>query len=111
MPVAIASTKYRTPEPALLEQRQHQRHPVFIQKASVRGRRAKPVEAALQDVSIYGCKLACAKMQPAEARVWLRIHNGMPIAATVVWAKDGMVGCRFDAPISSGTVRALTLGR
>ena len=109
--MAIGISKYRTPEPALLELRQQPRHPVFIQKATVRGHRTKPVEAVLQDVSIYGCKLACARFKLADARVWLRIHGGLPIAATIIWARDGFIGCRFDAPISSGTVRALTLGR
>ncbi|MGL4314750.1 MAG: PilZ domain-containing protein [Sphingomonas sp.] len=106
-----ASTfKYRRPEPALVEQRRSDRHPVFIQRATVRRGRTKPVEARLQDVSIFGCKLACADAAMPDERVWLSIQGGMPIEATVVWADNGLIGCRFAQPISGGTVRALTLG-
>lgn len=104
------SSQYRTPEPALVEQRRASRNPVFVQSATVRRPRANPIEAALQDLSIYGCKLVCAPFKYEDDRVWLRFQGGIPIPATVVWAKDGEIGCRFDAPISSGMVRAMTLG-
>ncbi|MGJ3646870.1 PilZ domain-containing protein [Sphingomonas sp. GlSt437] len=106
-----ASTfKYRRPEPALVEQRSIDRHPVFIRRAAVQRGRAKAIEARLEDVSIFGCKLACAGQAKADERVFLSIQGGMPIAATIVWADKGMIGCRFDTPISGGMVRALTLG-
>jgi hypothetical protein len=108
--MAVRSSQYRTPEPALVEQRQAPRHAVLIQKAALRRSRAKPVEARLQDLSIFGCRLACAAMACAEERVSLSIHGGSPIGATIVWARDGLIACRFDAPISGGMVRALTLG-
>lgn len=108
--MAFRTSQFRTPEPASLEMRQVERHPVVIQPAFVRRRRTRPLEARLQDLSIYGCRLACEASHEPEERVVIRICGGMPIGATVIWSKDGMIGCRFDAPIASGTVRALTLG-
>lgn len=108
--MAVRTSQYRTPEPALVEQRQADRHPVVIQKAAVRRTRAAPVEARLQDLSIFGCRLTCAALATAEERVSLSIQGGSPIGATIVWARDGLIACRFDAPISGGMVRALTLG-
>lgn len=108
--MGIGTSKYRKPEPALVEQREAVRHAVFVDRATVRRHRSQPVEARLQDLSIYGCKLECRAIRKAEERIWLRFQGGMPIAATVIWSKDGQIGCRFDSPISSGMVRAMTLG-
>jgi hypothetical protein len=108
--MAVRTSPYRRPDPARIDQRGVDRHPVFIQQATMRRHRAPSIEAKLYDVSIFGCRLACDAPVKPDERIWLRIRGGMPIAATVMWASDGLVGCRFDAPISSGTVRALSLG-
>lgn len=108
--MSLGTSRYRRPAPAALDQRQIDRHPVFIQRATVRRHKAQAVEARLQDISIYGCRIEGAGVAKDGERIWIRIQGGMPIGATVMWTEGELVGCRFDAPISSGTVRALSLG-
>ncbi|WNO53955.1 PilZ domain-containing protein [Stakelama saccharophila] len=101
-------TQYRPVGPALVEQRRAPRHPVFVTRATTRRHKQEAVEARLCDLSAYGCRLA-GDDQPDGERLWLRFEGSMPVAATAVWSRDGMVGCRFDEPIDRKLVRALTL--
>lgn len=107
--MASKMTRYQPAAPALVEQREAQRRPVFITRASVRRHKQAPAEAALHDLSAYGCRIAVSEEQQTGERIWLRFQGGMPVAATVVWSKDGLSGCRFDEPIERSLVRALTL--
>lgn len=107
--MATRLSQFRTVPPALVEQRAVPRHRVTVSRATVTGRGGKSQEAELHDVSIYGCRFACAaRHQPGE-RLWLRFQNGLPVAATLVWNDGTFLGCRFDAPIARSMVRSLTL--
>ena len=108
--MASRASAYRPAEPASLERREAARYPVLVSSATIRPHGEAPVAAALQDLSSYGCRLTIPAEHEAGDRVWLRLSGGLPVAATVVWAREGQAGCRFDAPIERGLVRALTLG-
>lgn len=107
--MATRFTQYRTPEPASFDQRAAPRLRLSISKTSVRRQGREPVEAALEDVSIYGCRMASSLPAQEGEHLWLRFDGRMPVAATVVWCDQGMIGCRFDKPIDRGLLRALTL--
>ncbi|RYD54122.1 MAG: hypothetical protein EOP60_08515 [Sphingomonadales bacterium] len=107
--MATRLTQYRTVGPALIEQRAVPRHRVMVAHARVNRRGATPVEAALHDVSIYGCRLACSVPHREGARIWLRIADDLPVAATVAWNDGAHIGCRFDAPLDRKVMRELTL--
>jgi hypothetical protein len=85
------------------------RHPVVIKRATVRGHGRQPIEAELVDLSIYGCRLSVDAIYRAQERLWLRIAEAAPIAATAIWFESGNLGVRFDEPIERGLFRALTL--
>lgn len=107
--MATKFTQYRPVTPAQVDQRAAPRHRLLVSRASVRKHGAAPAEAELQDLSIYGCRLACATDHPVGERLWLRLKGAMPIAATVVWNDGDHLGCRFDAPIERSLMRSLTL--
>ncbi|WP_404334242.1 PilZ domain-containing protein [Sphingomonas sp. MMS12-HWE2-04] len=107
--MATKFSQYRKVAPALVEQRSAPRHPILVSRASVRKQGDTPAEATLRDLSVYGCRLACATGHDQGERLWLRLHGSLPIAATVVWNDGGHIGCRFDAPIERSLMRALTL--
>ncbi|OYY68966.1 PilZ domain-containing protein [Sphingomonas sp. 28-63-12] len=107
--MASRATQYRKVEPALVEQRLSTRHKVVIDRASVRRRGKLPCEALLFDLSIYGCRLETAAKFRAEDRILVGLPGAMPVAAIVIWAERGQVGCRFDTAIDRAVVRALTL--
>jgi hypothetical protein len=107
--MGLGISAYRKVAPARIEQRAMQRHSVVIRRATVRGHGRKPVEAELVDLSIYGCRLAVDAAYRSDDRLWLRFAGGDAVAATAIWAEDGELGCRFDAPIDRSLFRALTL--
>ena len=107
--MATRFSQYRRVEPASIEQRAEPRLKLSITRASVRRHGNTPIDALLHDLSTYGCRLASGvEAEPGE-RLWLRFDGRMPIAATVVWCLEGIVGCRFDTPINRSVMRALTL--
>lgn len=108
--MATRLSQYRAVMPALVEHRGAPRHRVMITRARVSRRGNPPVEALLHDLSVYGCRLACEARHGEGDRIWLRIRDDLPIAATVVWNDGAHIGCRFDAPIERSLMRALTLG-
>ena len=91
------------------EQRTAPRHRVAMKRASVRKHGTCAAEASLEDLSIYGCRLASPSEHVAGERLWLRFLGGRAVAASVVWAEHGLIGCRFDAPIERSLARFLTL--
>ncbi|GAA0735644.1 PilZ domain-containing protein [Sphingomonas japonica] len=107
--MASRATQYRPVAPAQADARRAPRHRVVVTRASVRRHGAAAVEAVLDDLSIYGCRVSVAELDPVGERLWLRFEGGMPVAATVIWATDGRMGCRFDQPIARQLARALTL--
>jgi hypothetical protein len=100
---------YHRPESAQVEQRVEPRLKLLITRASVRRHGKTPIEAALHDLSSYGCRLMSSVAAKEGERLWLRFDGRMPISATVVWNTDGMVGCRFDEQIDRKLMRSLTL--
>ena len=107
--MAARASRFRTVSNALVEQRGAARHRVVIDRATVRHHGDEPTEAVLCDLSIYGCRLSSVAPHEIGERVWLRLGGGLPIAATVVWSADDLVGCRFDTAIATAVVRALKL--
>ena len=107
--MATRLNRYRAAAPALVEQRQVPRHFVVITRATVRALGEEPGHAVLRDVSVFGCRLAAAPGHQTGDRVRLRLGGGMSMAATVVWADDDVIGCRFDEPIDNMVLRGLTL--
>jgi hypothetical protein len=105
--MATRASQYRTAEPAQLDQRRIIRLPVSVSYARVRKIGEHHEDATLCDVSIYGCRIASDLEHEVGERVWLRLADGAPIAATVMWVKAGEVGCRFETAIERATVREL----
>lgn len=108
--MAAKATQYRAVAAASLEQRGEQRHRVCLTRATVRRDGKGVIDAHLYDISIYGCRVACRELHAEGERVGVRLAGGLPIAATVIWCRDGFVACRFDAPIARAVVRALIIG-
>lgn len=108
--MASSASQYRTAPAASFEQRADPRHPVRLSRAEMRRTGKGTFDAQLHDLSIYGCRVACAQTPPIGERIWVRLAGGSPIAAVTIWCRDGFVGCRFDTPIDRGMVRALTIG-
>lgn len=107
--MASRATQFRRVEPALVEHREIDRVPVELRRATVRRHGAKPVDARLYDISVYGCRVHSDVDAASGDRLWLRFPGGLPIAATVVWCEMGFIGCRFDEPIERALVRELAL--
>lgn len=105
----MRNSRYRSVAPALADQRQAFRHPVVLQRASVRRQAAPAHDARLIDLSIYGCRIATEACFQPNDRLWLCFEGSCPIAATAIWCKDSHMGCRFDAPIEKTLFRTLTL--
>ncbi len=103
------TSQYRRVAPARIEDRVTDRHPVLLQRASVRKHASKPVEARLVDLSVYGCHLDTDDIHNIGERLWVRFAGGNPIAATAIWCEGGRLGCRFDDVIDRDLFRSLTL--
>ncbi|WP_326524634.1 PilZ domain-containing protein [Sphingomonas sp.] len=107
--MASRATAYRPIVSA--EQVNAQRFGATAAAASVRGLADDGVDAAITEISIYGCRLACTAEATADQPVSIRLGGSLPIAARVIWVKDGMIGCRFDQPIGRPLLRSLTIGK
>ncbi|MGL5838881.1 MAG: PilZ domain-containing protein [Sphingorhabdus sp.] len=107
--MAFATSAYRKVEPARLDQRAVVRHQVIVKRTTVRGHGRQPIEAELDDLSIYGCRLLVDGLFKNGERIWLRFEAGKPISGSAVWYEAGKLGCRFDEPIERELFRSLTL--
>ena len=105
----VNHSQYLKVAPAQVEKRSEQRHLVILQRASIRSQSNRPERAPLLDVSSYGCRLEAKQKYRAGLRVQIRFFDRDPVAATVIWAKSGHLGCRFDNSIDQNLLRALTL--
>ena len=103
------TSQYRKVAPARIEQREVVRHPVLLQRATVRKHSKAPQEARLVDLSVYGCRLLTDVAFKIGDRLWLRFAGGNPISATAVWFERGRLGCRFDEALDRTLFRELTL--
>ena len=89
------------------ERRDDVRFDAQVTRAKVRGLKPEPVPAALSEISIYGCRITCDVVHEMDESVLLRLDGSLPIAAKVVWNRDGVLGCRFDTPIGRPLMRSL----
>lgn len=103
------TSQFRKVEPARLDQREAFRHPVLLSKATVRRNAARPVEATLVDLSVYGCRVRFDGRVKAGERLWLRLAGSNPISATAVWTEGDRLGCKFDEMLDRGLFRQLIL--
>lgn len=103
------TSQYRKVVPARIEQRDAVRHPVLLQKATIRRHAKHPVEARLVDLSIYGCRVLIEGSFQIGDRLWLRLAGSSPISATTVWVEGDRLGCRFDEALDRRLFRELTL--
>lgn len=92
------------------ERRDEARVDAQVTRASLRGLAQEPADAGLVEISIYGCRVACDVDAADDEPVWLRLNGSLPIAAKVIWNRDGVLGCRFDTPIGRPLLRSLTIG-
>lgn len=107
--MATRLSHYRAVVPAITEQREAPRHRVHVTRATLTKRGNLPVEAALHDLSIYGCRLLISSKHAEGDLLHLTLDSHGPIAATVVWNNGAQLGCRFEKPIARGMLRSLTL--
>ncbi len=107
--MATILSQYRRVAPALVDLRTARRHHVTVTRATLHRDGEPPSTAVLEDLSIYGCRLAAAGEERTGERLLLRFDHGADVAATVAWAKAGTIGCRFDTPIDRALMRRLTL--
>jgi PilZ domain len=103
------TSQYRKVSPARIDQRAAVRHPVLLQRATVRCHSKKPQEARLVDLSIYGCRLITDATYKIGDRLWLRFAGSSPVSATAVWFEGDRLGCRFDEAFDRSLFRELVL--
>lgn len=68
-----------------------------------------PVAAELIDVSIYGCRVAAPVGPDVEGAIIVSLDGSAPVPAQIVWNREGVLGCRFDSPITGALLRSLTI--
>ncbi|MFN0046109.1 MAG: PilZ domain-containing protein [Sphingorhabdus sp.] len=107
--MSYMTSQYRRVEPARLEQREAQRHPVLLGRATVHEDAKETLEARLVDLSVYGCRVSIDGGVKVGERIWLRLANSNPISATAVWAEGNRLGCKFDEMLDRALFRQLTL--
>jgi len=90
-------------------QRCEERHLVILQRASLSAADGYKYEARLVDISYFGCRLEFDQELLAGTQLQLRFFKRDPIGGKIVWCKDGLAGCHFDASIDKSLLRALTL--
>lgn len=58
----------------------------------------------VRNISTDGLQMRVYSSVRADAKVSIELKQGEPIAATVVWSKDGSAGVKFDHPIAIDSV-------
>jgi PilZ domain len=102
-------SKFRSVVPALVDERMVVRHPVMVERATVRRNASAPIAALLEDISIYGCRVVVeGPFEPGD-RLLLRLADSEPIAANAIWYDKGKLGCRFNEALDRKLLRMLTL--
>lgn len=107
--MSYATSQYRTPDPARVDQRQEKRHIVLLRKSSVRKNSTKSYEAQIAELSIYGCRLFTSARYCIGDAVTVSLSEDVIIAAKAVWCERGRIGCRFNEPLDRDVLRQLTL--
>ena len=107
--MSYATSQYRTPDPARVDQRQVSRHIVLLRKSTVRKKSAQAFEARIAELSIYGCRLFTDAVFAIGDAVTVSLDDCNTISAKAVWQEDGRIGCRFDEPLDREVLRLMTL--
>jgi PilZ domain len=107
--MSYATSQYRTPDPARVDQRQEKRHIVLLRKSSVRKNSTKLHEAQIAELSIYGCRLFTTAHFSIGDDITVSLHDDIIISAKAVWLEKGRVGCRFNEPLDRDVLRRMTL--
>ncbi len=107
--MSYATSQYRTPDPARVDQRQEKRHIVMLRKSSLRKKSTEAYEARIAELSIYGCRLFTDATFAIGDVVMVSLNDCNTISAKAVWLEDGRIGCRFDQPLDREVLRLLTL--
>lgn len=105
----VNHSKFRKAAPARVEQRAAPRYEAVITSARSQRKNCGSVPVKLADLSIYGCRLEVAGEYREGTDLRVAIDGGEWIKASVVWSKDGLVGCRFADAQDKEWVRRLTL--
>ena len=82
--------------------------PVTVALECAGGGATLPVD--LVEISTFGCRVGGAGVDGVGDHVRLGFGGHPPVTATVVWRRDGAIGCRFDKPIATSLMRALLCG-
>lgn len=69
--------------------------------------RGKRIKTTLRDLSLTGFSASMLFPYPVDTRCSLTLPGRAPMAARVVWAKGGLIGCAFDRPIAQVTYDAI----
>ncbi len=102
-------SKFRSVAPALVDERIAVRHTVLVERAAIKRDAPVAIPAVLEDVSIYGCRVVLdGSFEPGD-RLWLRLADSAPVAATAIWYDQEKLGCRFDEALDRKLFRLLTL--
>ena len=103
------TSQYKKVAPARLEQREVMRHPVLLQKATIRRHSKQATEALLVDLSVYGCRVLLHGSFKVGDRLWVRLADSSPIGATAVWREGDRLGCKFDEILDRSLFKQLIL--
>lgn len=63
----------------------------------------RTLSVLLINLSVSGCRFESDIALLPDCALTLHINGVEPIAATVKWSRDGLVGCHFDAPLHVAT--------
>jgi hypothetical protein len=108
--MSYAFSKFRSVEPASIDQRRTVRHCVQLTPATVSHHESAPLDGLLEDLSAYGCRVIVDGQFEAGDSLWIRFADSAPVAASAVWYDKGKLGCRFDTQLDRALLRTLTLG-
>lgn len=64
----------------------------------------------LIDLSTFGCRVGGDGAESVGDHVRLSFGDRAPVSATVIWRREGALGCRFDKPIATSMMRQLICG-
>jgi hypothetical protein len=85
------------------ERRANSRVPTAV-PATIRGNgEIRRVKGEVTDISVDGCKIFTWGLAEGE-EIWVAIAHLAPMAATVVWSREGVVGVKFKGQLHPSIV-------
>ena len=92
----------------MVERRQGERTPIrFVAHVAEASGRARPVQVL--NISREGFMARCDLPLKRGATIGFTAPNGETFSATIRWAQDGRIGCRFATPLEWEDVLGLGL--